>query len=188
MKAFLSLFLGLSLSGAALATVPVTSRSDWVSEDGTDLYHADQGGGGTWTETVNGAATYHFRELERTNDYVKLYDDSRGVYIFLYATNSWINQGAAGTQFLRNGHWDDRRLFSYRLSDGIHYFNLYPGKVWRYARPSGGVTYVNEVRRTNDYIQVYDPVTHHTFSLFDGEVWAQPDGGTLYKLADGSWG
>lgn len=188
MKTIIPLFLALSLSSTALATVPVTSRNDWFSEDGTDLFHADQGGGGTWTETLNGVATNHFTQVARTDDYVQIYDASHGVHIFLYSANSWISQGGGATQFLRDGHWDDRRLFSYRLSDGIHYFNLYPGKVWRYARPSGSVTYVNEIRRNNDYIQVYDSVSHHTFSLFDNEVWAQPDGGTLYKLADGSWG
>jgi hypothetical protein len=172
----------------ARADVPVTHRYDWQYQDGAGYFHADQGGQGSWTETINGVPTFHFVQSERTNDYVKLYDASRQFYVWLYAVNAYLQgPGDAAPHFLRTGHWDDRRLLVYKLSDGAtNYFNLYPGKVWRWAR-NGIVTDVKEILRNDQQIQVYDATTHHTFALMDRELWAKPDAGTWYKLADSTW-
>lgn len=190
MKKILAVLAGiLALNTLASASIPVTTKSDWVSADGIDTFHADQGGGGTWTETVQGVPQFHFRQIERTDAYVALYDDDRGVTVWLYSNAYYIKiLGDNAPRFFRDGHWDDRRLFSYRLSDGtLNYFNLYPGKKWRWARASGFISDALETLRNEDEIQVYDAVTHHTFSLLDTQVWAKPDGGTWYKLADGNW-
>lgn len=180
-------FVGFALQ--AQASVPVSARNDWQYQDGAGYFHVDQGGGGSWTETINGVPTFHFTTSARTNDYVLLYDASRQFYVWLYPVNAYIKgPGDAAPRLLRTGHWDDRRIFTYRLSDGaVNYFNLYPGKVWRWAR-NGIVGQTTEILRNNDQIQIYDATTHHTFSLMDNAVWAKPDGGTWYKLADGAWG
>ena len=179
----------VGFAASARASVLTTIRNDWVSDDLTDTFHADQGGGGSWTETLNGAAAFHFVTRERTDGYVLIYDASRDLYVWLYPTAFYLKApGDAAARIFRNGHWDDRRLYGYHLSDGsFNYLNLYPGNVWRWARASGVITNARETLRNNDQIQVYDDASHFAFSLMDKEVWGKFDGGAWFKLADGAW-
>ncbi len=89
----------------------------------------------------------------------------------------------------RAGHWDDRRLFTYKFANGDGgYLNLYPAKKWKWMRTSGYSSTATEILRNDEQIQVYDAGQHFTFSLLETAVWGKFDGGgAWFKLADGGW-
>lgn len=185
-RGFLLALLAFAAS-AAHASVPTTIRYDWFYDDGLGYFHADQGSD-TWTETINGAPTFHFKFVARTSEYVQLYDASRQFYVWLYPRAFYLKGPAdAAARLVKAGHWDDRRLYVYKFADGAtNYFNLYPGKSWRWAR-NGVITVANETLRNNDQIQLHDAGTNTTFSLMDHEVWAKIGSNAWFKLADGVW-
>lgn len=170
---------------AAQASVPTKNRTDWFYANG--YFHKDQGQQ-TWTETIGSTPQYHFTEAARTDAYIQLYDSSRDLHVWLYADAYYVRQhGSSTTQRFGNGHWDDRRLYTYRLTDGLYYFNLYPGKGWRWARPSGYLSVATETLRNDQQIQVYDATAKTTFSFLDTQIWAKVDGYNWFKLADAAW-
>jgi hypothetical protein len=88
------------VSASAQAQV---QRLTWGHSGG---YFVDQGGG-TWIEKNRlGVPSYRFSEVERNDDYVELYDSSRGYTVRLYDTAMYI-RGANFPDFTKyySGRW-----------------------------------------------------------------------------------
>jgi len=171
----------------AEANAPVGPRYDWTYNGG--YFHAVAGGGGAWTESMNGKEVFYFKQSARNDTYVELYDATRNLSVRLYA-NAMYLKGSGETQYRHfyNGQWDDRRLYMYKApSQGTPYFNLKTAHIWHWVRSGAQTLYMREILRNNDQIQLYNGAEGVTVSITNGQVWMKKDGFNWFKYADGAW-
>ena len=174
-------------TAGASASVRVGPRYDWFY--GRGYFHAVAGAGGGWVETIDANEAFYFQQTDRNEAYVELYDGSRDVHVRLYGTAMYF-KGPGEAQFrpFYDGHWDDRRLFTYTLpGSGPNYFNLKTAEIWHWARPGLPILYMRETLRNNDQIQLYNGAEGLTISLMDNEIWMKKDGFNWFKYGDGAW-
>lgn len=182
------LALSLLWTSHVFAADHVGPRYDWFYDIG--YFHSLGGGTNAWSETIDGQEVYHFVQTNRTDTYVELYDASRRIYVRLFADRMTLKRPEdAYFSYFQAGHWDDRRMYSYRNADQSYsYFLLQPQEIWKWVRPGEANVYLRETFRNGDQIQLYNAREGYTLSLLDGQLWYKADGGTWAKLADASWG
>lgn len=178
----------LALTFSALradAAAPVGPRYDWFHSGG--YFHAVAGTGGGWVETLNGKEAFYFRQSDRNDTYVELFDSSRGITVRLYADAMYL-KAANETNYRRlyYGHWDDRRL--YNVPGGQpSYFSLKTASIWHWARKGLPVLYMRETLRNDSQVQLYSGAEGVTISLMDNQVWMKKDGAAWTRYSDGGW-
>jgi len=182
------LALSLLWTSQAVAADHVGPRYEWFYDIG--YLHAIGGSPTAWSETIDGVETFHFIQTNRTDLYVELYDASRQLYVRLFADRMTMKLAhEAYFTFFQAGNWDDRRMYSYRYSDGsIAYLLIGPSEVWKWVRPGQPTVYLRETFRNGDQIQLFNARDNYTLSLLDGQFWLKQGDGAWAKIADASWG
>ena len=183
-------FLALSIlwTSHAAASEHVGPRYEWFYDIG--YFHAIGGGTTAWSETIDGVETFHFVQTDRNDLYVELYDESRQIYVRLFADRMTLKGPSDGYfSFFQAGNWDDRRMYSYRNADNSYsYFLIGPSEVWKWVRPGQANVYLRETFRNGEQVQLYNAAQDYTLSLLDGQLWFKQGNGAWTKLADASWG
>jgi hypothetical protein len=148
---------------------------------------------GVWSETINSAETFYFKETSRNDTYVQLLDTSRNLEVRLYRDAMQL-KGANETQYHTHvsGHWDGRRMFWYYGQPGkTGYFLLIGGGMYRMVEQGGAQatsTYLREKYRNDDHVYLLDPRTNTTYALHDTELYRGTLGGTAAFLeSQGMW-
>ena len=181
---FLTLF---GWAAESQATVKVGPRYDWFYDNGN--FHAVAGGAGMWIETIDAQEAYYFKQSDRNETFVELFDATRNLYVRLYGQSMSL-RGPGETQFsfFRAGHWDDRRLYNYTLPGAQPaYLNLKTAEIWHWVRTGAQIHYLREILRNDDQVQLYDGMDQMTISLMDNEIWLKKDGFNWFKYSAGSW-
>lgn len=185
--ALMFLSAGVFLGGTtpAEASVRVGPRLDWFYNGGN--FHAVAGTGGGWVETINSNEAFYFRQSDRNDLYVELFDSSRNMYVRLYADAVYLKvPGDGAYRHLYYGQWDDRRLYNVPGAQPS-YFSLQTASIWHWARVGLPVLYMREILRNDDQIQLYNGAEGITFSLLDNAVWMKKDGFAWFKYSNGNW-
>ena len=185
----LSSIVGLSIARApqAEASVRVGPRYDWFHSGG--YFHAVAGTGGGWVETIGDNEAFYFRQTDRNDTYVELFDASRGMAVRLYADAMYL-KAAGEAQYRRfyYGHWDDRRLYGDPTPGvPVSYFDLKTAQIWHWVRSGAQTLYMREILRNDDQIQLYNGAEGVTISLMDHAVWMKKDGSSWFRYSAGAW-
>jgi hypothetical protein len=98
--------LPMTYAGGAALAQPAAPESAWLYTDqnGAGAFHDD--GSGHWTEFTSIGIHWFFREAERNDTFVLLRDDSRGMWVRLFASYGELRQEPR-TEWSRwfDGHW-----------------------------------------------------------------------------------
>ena len=109
---FVALVALLAFAGTGRAEEPADTRAYWAYEGGWFAKLKD----GSWYELNE--QTYRvadkpskFKEIGRTNGYVELYDDSRGMGVRLYDNAMYYNPDGRGWRGPHAGFWESGNPF-----------------------------------------------------------------------------
>lgn len=165
-------------------------RVAWVYDTGYLVQDALSGG---WIETCNSVECFYFKEQERNNDYVQLFDSTRNMSMRLYRDAMYL-KGPGDTQYrsFKRGQWDDRRMWYYTDASGeVGYFQLIGGSMYRYFVRNGtqtSSTYLRILSRDGVGVRLHDPRNNVNYTLNDTEMYKGANGGgVLYLDKRGSW-
>jgi len=175
------LFFGLATIGKA--SPHVSLRYDWFHSGG--YFHAVSGTGGGWIETLGANEAFYFKQTERNDTYVELYDATRNLAVRLYGDAMYLKaSGESQFHHFYSGGWDDRRLYS---AGQFSYFSLKTAQIWHWVRPGQQTLYMREILRNGDQVQLYNGAEGVTISLLENGIWMKKDGGQWFSYSSGRW-